>query len=193
MNGRVIAGGATALVLLLLAAWNQGWFEREDPLVAEMKQMIETPPSEDQRQEMRQVMEQRTEGMTDEQKMEFFFNTIAPVMMPMMMRQMEERYDKFMAMTPEERRRELDKQIDQMRNMQRGGPPRGFGGGPQGQGGGPPQIAPERMDAMRKKMLDWITPDQRAKFENGMKMMADRMKERGMEPIGPPGGGGGFF
>jgi hypothetical protein len=40
-------------------------------------------------------------------------------------------------------------------------------------------------------MLDWITPDQRAKFQSGMQMFSDRMKQRGMTP--PPMPGGGFF
>jgi hypothetical protein len=69
----------------------------------------------------------------------------------------------------------------------RGGPP---GGGPGG-GGGRPQMDPKKMDEFRKKMLGWTTPEQRSKFENGMKMFNDRRIERGLQPM-PPFGGGGF-
>jgi hypothetical protein len=37
-------------------------------------------------------------------------------------------------------------------------------------------------------MLDYTTPEQRAKFENGIQMFNDRRKERGLPPVGPPGG-----
>ena len=40
-------------------------------------------------------------------------------------------------------------------------------------------------------MLDWTTPDQRAKFENGIRLMNDRMQQRGFDPLPAPGGG--FF
>ena len=73
----------------------------------------------------------------------------------------------------------------------RGGP--AAGGGPGGAGGGgPPNMDPKKMDEFRKKMLDWTTPEQRAKFENGMQMFNERLKERGLEPRRPAPGGG-FF
>ena len=94
-----------------------------------------------------------------------------------------------MAMTPDERNRELDKRIDE---MQRGRGRRQRQGGQGGPGGGArPQIEPKKMAEMNQKMLDWVTPDQRAKFQNGMKMFGDRMKQRGMTPPQMPGGG--FF
>ena len=47
------------------------------------------------------------------------------------------------------------------------------------------------MDEFRKKMLAWTTPEQRAKFENGIQMFNDRRKERGLDAVDMPGGG--FF
>ncbi len=47
------------------------------------------------------------------------------------------------------------------------------------------------MDEFRKKMLDWITPEQRGKFQNGVQLFNNRLKQRGMAPVGGPGGG--FF
>jgi Spy/CpxP family protein refolding chaperone len=50
---------------------------------------------------------------------------------------------------------------------------------------------PKRAEAMRKKMLDWTTPEQRAKFEHGMELMNERREQRGLPPM--PARGGGFF
>jgi Spy/CpxP family protein refolding chaperone len=43
------------------------------------------------------------------------------------------------------------------------------------------------MDEFRKKMLDYTTPEQRAKFENGIQIFNERRKERGLPPVGPGG------
>jgi hypothetical protein len=40
-------------------------------------------------------------------------------------------------------------------------------------------------------MLAWTTPEQRAKFDNGIQMFRSRMEERGLTPPSTPGGG--FF
>jgi hypothetical protein len=40
-------------------------------------------------------------------------------------------------------------------------------------------------------MLAWTTPSQRAKWDNGIQIFTNRMKERGLTP--PPMPGGGFF
>ena len=115
-----------------------------------------------------------------------------PIFVPMMAKQFEKRYDEFMAMSPEQQRAELDKRIDEMKA--RGGPggPGGPGGGGNGGRRGPPNMDPKKAEQFRKKMLDWTTPEQRAKFENGINLMNGRLKERGMDPL-PPGPGGGFF
>jgi hypothetical protein len=118
--------------------------------------------------------------MNEEQRMAMF-EQMAPFIVPMFMKQFEKRYDEFMAMSPDEQRRELDKRIDEMQS-------RGDQGGP---GGNRPNIDPKKMGEFQKKMIAWTTPDQRAKFDNGMQMFADRMRERGLNP--PPMPGGGFF
>ena len=48
---------------------------------------------------------------------------------------------------------------------------------------GPPP-SPEKVDEFFKKMNDWTTPDQRAKFETILGMYNDRRKERGLPEIG---------
>jgi hypothetical protein len=97
----------------------------------------------------------------------------------------EQEYDKFMAMSEKERNKELDQRIAEMKR--RGEPQRGGSG----RGGGRPNIDPKKLDEFRKKMLDWVTPEQRGKFQNGMQLFNDRLRAQGMSPVSPPGGG--FF
>jgi hypothetical protein len=184
--------GITALAVLVFAAWAWNWFDAgqysDDPAVAELERLrdanIGKDLSRDEQRAQREDFGKRMSGLSEEQRMAFFESSM-PIWIPMMSKRFEQDYDKLMAMTPEEQRKEMDKRIDEMEA--RGGPP---GGGPGG-GGGRPQMDPKKMDEFRKKMLDWTTPEQRSKFENGMKMFNDRRKERGLQPL-PPFGGGGF-
>jgi hypothetical protein len=183
--------GITALAVLIFAAWAWNWFDAgqysDDPAVAELERLrdanIGKELSRDEQRAQREDFGKRMSGLSEEQRMAFFESSM-PIWIPMMSKRFEQDYDKLMAMTPEEQRKEMDKRIDEMEA--RGGPP---GGGPGG--GGRPQMDPKKMDEFRKKMLDWTTPEQRSKFENGMKMFNDRRKERGLQPL-PPFGGGGF-
>jgi hypothetical protein len=183
--------GVTALAVLVFAAWAWNWFDAgqysDDPAVAELERLRDANIGkemtlEEQRASRLEIGE-KMRGLSPEQQQAFFESSM-PIWVPMMAKQFEVRYDKLMAMTPEEQRKEMDKRINEMEA--RGGPP---GGGPGG--GGRPQMDPKKMDEFRKKMLDWTTPEQRSKFENGMKMFNERRKERGLQPL-PPFGGGGF-
>jgi hypothetical protein len=195
MDKRWIGGGAGLVALLLVVAWWMGWFHREDPLIAQTRAAIATmqeqkqEPAPEQRNALRAAWEDRMKGLNDEQRMAMF-EQLMPLVMPMFMQQFEARYDKFMAMTPAEQRAELDKRIDEMQKRMASGQ---GGGGPFGGGGGGnrPQMDPAKAAEFQKKMLAWTTPEQRAKFQNGMMMFSNRMKERGLNP--PPMPGGGFF
>ncbi len=194
MDKNKIMYGATAVVVLLFAAWAWGWFDSKeyssDPKVAELQQIRDENVakmqggSPDAFRDQRNAMREQMAGLSEAQRAEFFESSM-PIFMPMMAKRFEEEYDKYMEMTPEEQRKALDKRIDEMEA--RGGGP----GGPGGPGGGRPPMDPKRMSEIGKKMLDWTTPEQRSKFENGMRMMNDRRKERGLQPM-PPFGGGGF-
>lgn len=178
MNRKWIEGGVALVLLLLAGAWWLGWFHREDPLVAEVKELAAQPQSKDNDKAMRDMMRERMQGLSEEQRMAMF-EKMAPIFIPLMASRFEQEYDKFMAKSEEERNRELDKRIAEMKR--RGGPPSG--------GGGRPNIDPKKIDEFRKKMLDWVTPEQRGKFQNGMQMFNDRLQAQGMQPVGPPGGG----
>lgn len=196
MNRNAALGAAALTAAVLTWAWAFGWFNgkqySDDPVVAELEKLRdENVPkleqmSEDERRAQRNAFGERMKGLSEEQRMAFVESSM-PIFVPMFAKQFEARYDAFMAMSPEEQTKELDKRIDEMKA--RGGP----GGGPGGGRGGPPRnMDPKKAEQIRKKMLDWTTPEQRAKFENGLQRFNDRLKERGMEPL-PPGPGGGFF
>jgi hypothetical protein len=117
-----------------------------------------------------------------------------------------QKMDNFFAMTPEQQRAELDKEIDRMQQRSerkkddgQGKGPRsdgqakdgGSGGDPSAKGGGP---SLEQRDARMREMLNHTTPEQRAQWSNYRLMMQQRMQERGITPPsggrGGPGGGG---
>lgn len=189
MKDNRVVYGIAALTVLIFAAWAWNWIDagqyNDDPAVAELERLRDANVTEGQPpREFRDEMRSKMEGLTDEQRQAFFESSM-PIFIPMMAKRFEQDYDKFMKMTPEEQKKEMDKRIDEMEA--RGGPP---GGGPGGRGG-PPQMDPKKMDEFRKKMLDWTTPEQRSKFENGMRIFNERRQERGLQPL-PPFGGGGF-
>ena len=194
MNNRNVTAAVALVFACLVWAWAFGWFEggrkyNDDPEVAKLEKLMEqTAPkmeqlSRDEQREQRRAFEKQMEGLTEEQRLAVFESSL-PFWMPMAARRFEQEYDKFMALSAEEQRKELDKRIDQMEA--RGGPGNGGGGR-----GGPPNIDPKRADAIRKKMLDWTTPEQRAKFEHGIQLVNKRREQRGLPPM--PGPGGGFF
>jgi hypothetical protein len=117
------------------------------------------------------------EGLSHEQRMAFFESSM-PIFVPMMAKRFEEEYDKFVQLSPTEQRKKLDERIDEMEKR----------GNPGGPGGNRPPIDTKKMNEIAKKMLDWTTPDQRTKFENGMRLMNDRRAERGLSPLPPMGG-----
>lgn len=192
MNKQWTIGGAIAIVLLVIAAWAFGWFERKDPALAELEKLRDEGLSrqdqmtEDEQRASREKFGERMRDLPEEARRAFFESS-----MPIFMKMFEARIDRFMAMSPEEQRKEMDKRIDEMKARMnasgQGGPPPGGGAG--GPGGNGPRPSAQQMDEMRKKMLDWTTPKQRAKFDAAFQKFNERLEQRGMNPM--PGGG--FF
>ncbi|BBO33664.1 hypothetical protein [Lacipirellula parvula] len=196
MKKSEVTGLVAVAALALFVAWFYGWFDgkaySDDPQVAALEKLrdenapkMENMPA-DQRRSQGEAFRKQMEGLSPDQRAAFFESSMA-VFVPMMARQFEKNYDEFMAKSPEEQRRELDKRIDEMEKRGGQGGPGGPGGGP-GRGG-PPNMDPKKMDEFRKKMLDYTTPDQRAKFEDGINRFNERRKERGLPPVGPGPGG----
>jgi hypothetical protein len=201
MDRKPIIGVAAMLIVAVMGAWALGWFGggnySDDPAVAELERARDEAlakhdtMTDEQKREQRRAIESRAQGLTPEQRMALWESS-APLMVPLMARQFEKRYDDFMKLSPEEQRKELDKRIDEMeQRMKAGNGPGGPDGPGRGDGNRPP-IDAKKADEFRKKMLDWTTPEQRAKFENGINLFNERRKERGLEPINPRPGGGVF-
>jgi hypothetical protein len=200
MNRKPIIGTAAMLILAVMGAWALGWFDggdySDDPAVAEIERARDEvlakqdQLTDEEKRAERRALGERASALTPEQRMALWESS-APLIVPLMARQFEQRYDEFMKMSPEEQRRELDERIDEMEERMRSGGGSGGPGAGRGDGGRPP-IDAKKAEEFRKKMLDWTTPEQRAKFENGINLFNERRKERGLEPINPRPGGGAF-
>jgi hypothetical protein len=184
MNKKRTALGAVGILLVLLAsAWGLGWFDGEDPVVAELIKLrdegMKQPPPPAEAESRREEFRDRMEGLSEDQRRDFFEQS-----MPIMMKMFEKRMDEFFVLSPEEQQKKIDEQLDAFRDRQ-GADPQGGGprGGPFGGGQAP---NPEQFDQMRKRMLDVMSPSQRAKMGTYMKMFAQRAEERGLDP-GPFG------
>ncbi len=210
-----ISLGVVALGLVgFLVAWLAGWIRfGTDPRVTELRTLqqemqakfAEGPANEAQAKEMVAAMG------TMRQKMEDLPPNLRREAMGGMnpMRGMQTGMKNYFAAPPEDRKKILDKQIDQMDMMAKafasaggmrggppggaGGPPGGAGGGAGAQAGGPPGGGPPRTGGedgrnnWRKQMIDRTSPGQRAQFNEYFRAMEERRKERGMgsSPWGP--------
>jgi hypothetical protein len=107
------------------------------------------------------------------------------------------RIDAYFAAPPEQRRAELDRQIDQEEIMRKafeagsavvnavgGGRQRSSGGG--GGGGGPPRGgSQDDRNRWRKNMIDRTTPAERERYSEYRRAMEERRQERGLPSGGP--------
>ena len=190
MNKRGALSVAMFFFVALGAAWAMGWLDggnySDDPEVAALERQRDEEfadadsMSGEQLRSVGEALKKQAAGLSSEQKMQLWKSSM-PVIMPILMKQGEARLDKFLALSPQEQRREMDKKIDQQlaREQQKGSqnakPP----------GSGKPQMSPAKIDELKKKFNDWTTPEQRAKFEAVMGMYNERREERGLDPVGP--------
>jgi hypothetical protein len=175
----------SVIVLVVVAIAGVFWWTslpaETDRDLAEFKAVLaENQPEKQRNDALKQTFEKQTDGMTDEQKAEYVREKLLPFIVMIISKGVAAGYDKVMALPPNERTRELDRVIDE---LSRNKPPANQQ--PQG-----PSPTPEQVEAFRVKMLDLISPVERTKVENGLKMLEKRMKERGLSP--PPGWGGQF-
>lgn len=189
MNGKSWTLGGVVLVLLLTLAWQRGWFEREAPEIAELKAIAAQPATEERGKAVRETIREQMQAIPTDEGRRSYFESAAPVLIPLMAMQFEAQYDQFMKLSPEEQRKELDKRIDEMEARMKSRP--APGASPAGAGGGErrPPMDPKRADEIQKKMIAHTTPQQRAKFEDGMRRVNERRKERGLDPLPPFGRG----
>ena len=186
MNRQWSLGIFTACILALGSAWAMGWFAgskySNDAEVAKVEKMRDKIVEQDQEKGPAAFGQIRkaVEGMTDEQRKSFMESSM-PIFVRMGAMHMEKRFDEFLVMSLEEQRRELDKKIDEQLARQK--KRKAEGGDGDRPRRGPPNVSPEKRDEFRKKMQDWTTPEQRAKFQAVMGMYNERREERSLEPI----------
>lgn len=194
---KVIIGVIAVLFIAIGAAWALGYFHRTDPAFAELQQLrdqMRAAPEAD-RQALRDQFRQKIEGLSDDQRREFFQSNRGQFRQDMR-RQMNE----FFAMSPADQKKRLDEMIDRMQQRQKqrqaqgggqGGPGGGggFGGGGGGGGGGNRTAQTDGQREQRQKSrLDNSDPVERAQQDKFRQMMGDRMQQRGIQP-GQGGGG----
>ena len=185
MNNRWRISIAAACVLAFCAAWAMGWFAdsqyNEDPEVAKLEQLRDEilEKGDQERRAAGRQMRDAMKNMTEQQRTSFMESSL-PIFVRMGATYMEKRFDEFLALSPEEQQREMDKKIDEQLAREK---KRNAAGGDDRPRRGPPKMSADKMDEFRKKMQDWTTPEQRAKFQTVISMYNTRREERGLEPV----------
>ncbi len=209
-----------SVCLLLILAAGLAWalYPRQSPYVNQAQQlaskMMDENLTDEQRQAVREEMRQMRDRLPEEERGEVF-----RAMGEQFRQRMDEHLREFAAIPEDQRDEFLDRDIDRMEQMRRdfekrraergseggrdggGGPPGpGFGrGGPPGGGPGAgrgdrgnrgPRSEEDRED-WRRRRLDNSTPEQRALMTEYFKALAERRKERGLDPMPPFGRPGG--
>jgi hypothetical protein len=191
-----------AIVLLLVGIGGLVWATRPDPHLARAKALqkqLFSPEARDMNPEERKARfaeyREHVKHLNEDQKWE--------LAAPMREKQKAE-MDRYFAMSPVEKTRYLDEQIDRSEKMRqrwkqkaaqgKNGQAKGQGpakGRPPGAGSGPPGRAgagkggqrarsPEEIQQRRKQFLDRTSPEERAQRDRFRKEMADRRKQRGL-------------
>ena len=200
----VLAGIA---LLAVLAAWLLGWISfGTDPRVAEIQQMQEEARKQFAEAGGPRTVAEATAAVTAMNTIRAKVEALPEHLRPQVERQgssvfrsaMRARIDAYFAAPPDQRRVELDRQIDQEEMMRKafeagravagmlGGGQQAAqgGGGQQGSGrpgGGPPQGGSEEdRNRWRKSMIDSTTPEQRSRYVEYRRAMDERREQRGL-------------
>jgi hypothetical protein len=201
------------LLLIASAALVWAFYPRESPYSAQAQQLaskiMDENLTDEQRRAVRDEMRQLRDSVPEEQRGEVF-----RAMGEQFRQRMESHMREFAQLPEDQRDAFLDRDIDRMESMRKefekrraerasngggGGPPFGGGDGrgPGAGGGGPrgdrgPGSGEDR-ESWRRRRLDNSTPEQRALMTEYFQALAERRKERGLDPMPPFGGprGGG--
>ncbi|WP_425397733.1 hypothetical protein [Aeoliella sp.] len=180
MNRKRVIGVVIVCLMLLCGGWALGWFGGEDREVAALREQMEN--REDMTEAEREAFGERMRALSDDQRRALF-----EPMMQARQAEMQRRVMNLLSMPESQRRKELDKWIDDMEQRRRSWEDRRAAGnrGP-GRFGGPPrgETSGARRAQRGKGRLDRSTPEMRAAMTQFFKMVNDRREERGLEPMG---------
>ncbi len=194
---RVIVIGTMLSALLLAAAWLLGWFS-SNPAIAEVQQLqqkMADPNLKDaDRQALREQMRAKMESLSPDARRAVF-----EAGREVFEKRFESHVDQILTMSPAERNKALDADIDQMdkraadfaKRQQAAGaggkaPPGAQNGGKKGNR--QPAVNDEQRLSRLRSRLDRGTPESCAKRAEYTRLIDDRRKQRGLPPMPPRGG-----
>ena len=172
MTKKRFGGLAAALLLLAVVVWWFGWRDRassSDPRNMPAPEFVASTQNAPGG-----ALETLAPQAPPEQRLTAFARGFNHGYL-LMVRRLEEDYDKLMALSPAERIKELDRRINEMSKAHTAPAMLGL------------DMTPQQFDSFRKKMLALSTPEQRSKISNGMLLLQERMKQRGIAPPPLPG------
>jgi hypothetical protein len=160
-----------------------------DPQMVRVQQlqekMFDAKMTDEQRRAMSGEMRQEVDKLTDDQRMQLMREH------PFAKR-MQQTVVAYFDLPEKERKAALDKDIDRFESFRKDMEKRRGSGdrppGPPGGFGNRGNIDAGQRDQFQKKILDNSSPTERAMFGEYFKDMQNRRKERGLPPIGGPGG-----
>ena len=183
MQKKTMASGIVFLAVLIglgfaIANWNGDYSDDPEVAVVEKERDREFADPDDmtdkQMREAGDRLKKMAEGLNDEQKKKLWESS-ASIFVPMMMSREEKKWDEFLALPPDEQKKKMDERIDKQLARE--------ADQDNEQKNKRPQFSAAQADEFWKKMNDWTTPEQRAKFETIMSMYNDRREQRGLEPF----------
>lgn len=162
-----------------------------DPQMVKVQQLQEklfnpdAKLSDEQRRTAFGELRQESERLSEDQRMTLMREN------PMVKR-MQQTVVGYFDLPQKERKAALDKDIDRFEQFRKDMEKRRAGGdrppGPPGGFGNRGNMDASQRDQMRKRMLDNTSPTERAMAGEYFKDMENRRKERGLPPMGGPGG-----
>lgn len=192
---RAVVSGALTILLVGLAAWMFGFFNRPDPAVAELQQlgsqMWDKNLPDAQRNQLRTDFRQRMELMTEDQRRAFFNANRAE-----WDGRMRERMDEFFAMSKADQQKRLDEILNRIVQARSSQQQNANSRGDRGAGnnrGGRRNMTDAQRDERSKRRLDHTTPKMRAQFAEFRKQLDARAQQRGIQLGDQRGRGFGAF
>jgi hypothetical protein len=174
---RAIVSGVLTLLLVGVAAWAFGFFNRIDPAVAELQQlgnqMWDKNLPDAQRDQLRSDFRQRMEAMSDNQRRAFFDSNREN-----WNGRIQERMDEYFGLSKADQQKRLDEILNRMvqdRNSQK------QNATSRGNRGGGRNMTDAQRDERSKRRLDRTSPKMRAQFTEFRKQLDKRAQQRGIQ------------
>lgn len=183
---KAIVSMALTVLLIGLAAWAFGFFNRTDSAIAELQQigdqMRDQNLTDAQRNQLRSDFRQRMDSMTEDQRRAFF-----DANRDQWSGRMQQRMDEFFAVSKADQQKRLDDVLNRI-VASRKSSQQGSGQANRGNRGGRSTTDAQR-EQRSKQRLDRTTPTMRAQFTEFRKQLNARAQQRGIQ-LGDHRGGG---